>query len=224
MAFCGNCGAKLEDGVAFCTNCGAKVETETVQPNQAAFQQTTARPQHEASQPYAQGSANVAGESGNDDALMRAYITGAASPYANNHHYEHYKKAFEKFATTGSKANWNWGAFWLGAWNLAYRKSYAWGFVLGIAGYGIAATGAGSIITILINLLMAMFADSFHYNRYKGILAVAKRNYPNDEKAQVEYMATNGGVKGAIIGVFIALLILVILVMVAAGVALSYAY
>jgi uncharacterized membrane protein YhaH (DUF805 family) len=41
MAFCSNCGAKIEEGVKFCTNCGAQVEVSApVQPlHQQAPQQ-----------------------------------------------------------------------------------------------------------------------------------------------------------------------------------------
>lgn len=36
MAFCGNCGAKLEEGAKFCPNCGAAVEGSTAGENGAA--------------------------------------------------------------------------------------------------------------------------------------------------------------------------------------------
>ena len=32
MAFCTNCGSKLDDGVAFCPSCGTKVEAPVAEP------------------------------------------------------------------------------------------------------------------------------------------------------------------------------------------------
>ncbi len=37
MAFCTNCGNKLEDGSRFCTGCGAKVEAEAASPEENAY-------------------------------------------------------------------------------------------------------------------------------------------------------------------------------------------
>jgi hypothetical protein len=44
MAFCVNCGAKLEDGVRFCTGCGTKTEAGLAQPQQV-YQQPTQQQQ-----------------------------------------------------------------------------------------------------------------------------------------------------------------------------------
>ncbi|MCQ2485411.1 MAG: zinc-ribbon domain-containing protein [Clostridia bacterium] len=39
MAFCRNCGTRLEDSAAFCPNCGAKVETEKKNNENFDFQE-----------------------------------------------------------------------------------------------------------------------------------------------------------------------------------------
>ena len=36
---CKNCGAQLQDGMAFCTNCGCKLEAPAPQPAQPQYQQ-----------------------------------------------------------------------------------------------------------------------------------------------------------------------------------------
>lgn len=196
MAFCSNCGAKLEDGVAFCTNCGTKVGVvgaEQTPPQQNNSFAQTAQP-HGATE-YA----NTA-PTDDDEALMRAYITGSTNPYDNGHHYDHYKKAFDKFAASDSKVNWNWGAFWTSGINIAYRKGYLWGIIIYLGCYllSIFIQQYGIILTFLASLLPGMFADSFHYSRYKEKLAEAKRTCPNDKNAQISYMVQNGGVNKAV--------------------------
>ena len=41
MAFCQNCGAKLEEGVRFCPNCGSAVEGNTAGKNGTAGADST---------------------------------------------------------------------------------------------------------------------------------------------------------------------------------------
>lgn len=201
MAFCSTCGAKLDEGVAFCTNCGTKVGAvgvEQTPPQQSnAFSQTA---QSQGSKSYAHSKPTDDG----DKALMRAYITGTTSPYATEHNYEHYKRAFDKFADTGGKVNWNWGSFWVNGWNLMYRKSYLWGIVFILLSYTGIVTLLGAPIVLLLS---GMFGDAFHYSRYKAILSEAKRTCPNDKKAQISYIAQKGGVNGMIIGIYIVLLV-----------------
>ena len=49
---CKNCGAQLQDGMAFCTNCGCKLEAPAPQPAQPQFQQApSGQPQFQP-QPY----------------------------------------------------------------------------------------------------------------------------------------------------------------------------
>ena len=38
MAFCGNCGTKVEDGVKFCPGCGAAINTQPQQAQEAPQQ------------------------------------------------------------------------------------------------------------------------------------------------------------------------------------------
>lgn len=60
MAFCGNCGTKVEDGKKFCPECGtvmeAKAPQQQPQPQQQAPQQ--AQPQVQYQQPNAKGGAD----------------------------------------------------------------------------------------------------------------------------------------------------------------------
>ncbi len=51
MAFCSNCGAKLEDGAAFCMECGAKVDESLIQNIQTQEQKLLEKPHKESVQP-----------------------------------------------------------------------------------------------------------------------------------------------------------------------------
>ena len=50
MAFCGNCGTKVEDGKKFCPECGAVMEAQQI-PRRQAKPQTQAQQQHQSAPP-----------------------------------------------------------------------------------------------------------------------------------------------------------------------------
>ncbi len=172
--------------------------TEQTPPQQSNAFSQTAQSQESASH------ANSASDD-DDEALMRAYITGTTSPYAIEHNYEHYKRTFDKFAATDGKTNWNWGSFWAGGWNLMYRKNYLWGILAELVSTVLTFTVIGGLIFMF---LFGMFGDALHYSRYKTILAETKRTCPNDKNAQISYIAQKGGVNKVIIGIAIGLSVL----------------
>lgn len=192
MAFCSNCGAKIDDGVAFCTNCGTKVVNLEESKATASQETVTAQPQPQ--QNYQEDSA--AADSDNDELLMRAFITGSVNPHSFEHNYDHYRKALFKMDNGGSKLSWNWSAFWVSGWNICYRKSYGLGIVINIVLWILGAVSSG--VCLLLNFIPALMADSFVYSRYRENLAYAKRTFPNDITKQTEYMAENGGVNNVV--------------------------
>ena len=100
MAFCGNCGTKVEDGKKFCPECGtvmeAKAPQQQPQPQQQAPQQ--AQPQVQCQQPNAKGGADYTAQfapadiEANKIMAVLAYIlflipllAAKESPYAKYH-------------------------------------------------------------------------------------------------------------------------------------------
>ncbi len=63
MAFCGNCGTKLEDGVKFCSGCGTAAVVQTQQTvaeqNQQQAQQNVPPAQENVQQTYQQAQSNA---------------------------------------------------------------------------------------------------------------------------------------------------------------------
>lgn len=203
---CNACGSSVPNGAAFCPMCGAKTTgaSPSTSPNSAVNTSPTPPQQSNSFVPPAQPQGTTSVTNSDDDALMRAYITGSTNPNANEPNYDHYKKAFDKFAA-GGKVSWNWGAFWTGGWNLAYRKSYLWGILEIIAesvsSYeGLIEKSYALAVILFISdfVLRGMFLDCLHYWRFKKELSTARQTYPNDIKGQVAYMAQNGGVNKAV--------------------------
>ena len=100
MAFCGNCGTKVEDGKKFCPECGtvmeAKAPQQQPQPQQQAPQQ--AQPQVQYQRPNAKGGADYTAQfapadiEANKIMAVLAYIlflipllAAKESPYAKYH-------------------------------------------------------------------------------------------------------------------------------------------
>ncbi len=215
MAFCVNCGSKVEDGVGFCSNCGTKIGSNI--EREQAVEQTQQNQQFAQNGPDTIRSENVNAE----DSLLRAYIMGTTDPYASNPNYEHYKNAFYKLSN-GSKTSWNWAAFLTGGWNLAYRKSYLWGVVFYFAALVLSGISSG-LLTILGWIAAGIFADYFHYSRYKEQLSIAKKTYPNNIQGQLSYMAGNGGVNKMVIWVAVIISIIAIIVIISIAVAAASA-
>ncbi len=215
MAFCSNCGAKIEEGAAFCTNCGTKVVK--MESSQTVTSQETVQTQTQAQQNY-QASATAGLD--DDELLMRAFITGSVAPHSIEHNYEHYRKAFFKMDNGGSRLNWNWSAFWVAGWNLCYRKSYGFGILIQIVLYILYSVSYG--VGFLLNLIPALKADSFAYSRYKENLAYAKRTFPNDIARQTAYMAEKGGVNKGV-GI-VAFLICIIYLIICFAIASEFLY
>ena len=217
--FCINCGAELATDSVFCPECGTNQNTGISYESDTKVDQPADKQQTQPSKAkIVQNNTNEtsnASLSDEEELLMRAYITGTTDSSSTIHHYEHYKTVFTKCEKSGSKVGWNWGAFWLTGWNLLYRRSYLWGLVLILVCYflGLYTNGIGGI---LMMLLPGMFADYFHYKRYKEKLVMAKTIHKDDLKSQIFYMAQNGGVNKGIIIINIVMWIILILVFVIA--------
>lgn len=190
VRYCLNCGTKLEPNTAFCSECGTNQNTESFQQTQQGQTQ------------YAQSTTNATENtsSDSDELLMRAYITGTTDPHSTAHNYEHYKNAFTKFSTTGSKIFWSWAGFWLNAWNLIARRNYPAGIIILVVWEVVSLLGLfngngaiPALISVLIAIGFGCFTDYLHYSRYHEKLAFAKSYRPNDFSAQISYMAENGG-------------------------------
>lgn len=165
QAFCTNCGSALAPGAAFCTACGQQVGAQAAPPppqpapaapSPAAYAPppapaftpppAPAQPQTYAAPPayppppapgYAQPGAHAAQPDSPHESLQRAYIGQSADYYIGK---------WREMAATGKPNNWNWAAFWLSAFWLAYRKMW------------MQAIGAAGAITVL-NVAGAMSPD-----------------------------------------------------------------
>lgn len=204
---CVQCGTELESNAAFCSECGANQSAGNKQAYGAEDSNAANSRQSQDYQPKNE-QPQTAAATEDDDLLMRAYITGSTDPFAADHNYEHYRNAFIKCEKNNSKVGWNWGAFWLSGLNLLYRKSYLWGSIIIIAGYALAPVTSG-ITSVLAMFLPGMFADYFHYARYREQLMLAKSTYPNDPTRQISYMAEHGGVNTALPGTFFIIALIV---------------
>ena len=124
----------------------------------------------------------------------------------------YYLTKFESFDQQGpgSKASWNWSAFFAGgAWAL-YRKMYGWFFAIwGVAILSSIFKGAGSpglsaIIFFVPWIVFPIYANSLYHNSIIKKIAVAQLSVKEEPKL-LEYLRYKGGVNSWVIWVFGAL-------------------
>lgn len=211
--FCQNCGTEFLSGAYFCPNCGAKIinngareqpHVEATQPHEDMYAENnyTTHKNHEqqSERVHAEGEPQPMHEH-DENLLMRAYLSCSVSSDVLTKPVAHYIKAFEKFNSGVTKANWNWAAFFFGGWNLMYRRSYMWGILIEVASWIIVGATAG--IGLITALVRGAFLDYVHYMRYTQMRSQAQAAHPNDIGKQCEYLATAGGVNKAIIAICI---------------------
>jgi len=131
---CKQCGTMLSEDAKFCGECGTPIYSESAP-------QTVQEPVHveaevvdvEVIAPPRQSFDGI----GADARSVRERLVGTKTEY--------YLPRFETMETLNSMTGWNWAAFFFGnAWML-YRKMYAFGIILWIAGNVLSSLGLGLV-------------------------------------------------------------------------------
>lgn len=206
--FCQNCGTKLDDGTVFCPNCGTKIEDVNVAATQSGY--TDAGRGTATNEAYSfanvQPNANVGASAAtgatvaDEEQLENAFITGNPSGNAGiGSSFLHYKKSFAAFRA-GSSTQWNWAAFWVGPYNLAYRRQYLLAAIFAVI----------SLIPIISGIISGCIADKSLYNKFTTQKNIAISSFPNDIEQQKVYMAHNGGTKTSAVWIFIVIYAVVV--------------
>lgn len=184
--FCGQCGAKRENGANFCSQCGNRFEQE--------FEGGSARE-------YSAGDrAKNAFEQGLGSLLyfleQRDYIPYEAEENCFiGTNTEYYRGKFDEMRTLNQKVSLNWAALFFGIFWMLYRKMYgvAVGALIATVIAGMLGT-AGGILGLVLTVCYGLFGN------YLYMMTIQKRvtdvqRYA--EPARSQYIEKYAGVSGA---------------------------
>jgi hypothetical protein len=209
MSFCTACEAKLPVDATYCNECGAEVSMTDDRP----FGQTEARSGVAAPQaPGPQtGYAQPASATAQNDTEAQIYRLEDARVFVGKN-WEYYSRKWEAMHSGNRRMSWNWPAFFLPVFWLAYRKMYWQACLFSVVAVVLDMIHVPAMggIKLLYFISFAAFANHVYRQHVSAKLKqIRETNSP--EQAQLELQRQGGTNAWAAIGVLVIIVLLILL-------------
>jgi len=165
--YCTKCGNESVEGSIFCNKCGNRIRDDEEFNN-----------------------ANVLSDEVTNEELKL---------FVGIENQEYYMSQWSRFKGTGKNLfeSWNWAAFFLTFFWLAYRKMYLYAIVISAAIFivmSILPGGFASSLGIMVDVCLGVFGNKLYYDNSKKEIIKIKNSFPdlsNQEKAIVNKGGTS---------------------------------